>query len=409
MKNIFILVFLTIYSLSAWSSSLRDLRRIPESNVTRIENISVPEELEGSNTLIIGHRYWQIINPGKNIFPLPKQLNDLIRCYHYESNFEDKEYQGEVYLRIYDLENEESEHVSREQLYKEISHSFLNLKDSIGTWKKTNSFKPFPAFEYSYLDFITQEEDSSYKSHNFELKVILANDRAYFFIFCSKDLEPNDKFDKSCITLIKDIDIESFYKEEQIKKQEEKQEELEKREQSKRNMVEGSIVLICGLFVFILSSWNVKRNNKYARRWAIYSIILFAIGFLAMATDLLIRPSHDDTIGWLWLCFVPSVILDSIIVWYLKKLSSQEYQDYYLIPKYIERSRFFQLNSNYKKRIFMVVLIYPFFILVPIPIVGLIIVICYIIPINIIIKAIQGIRNIYLWIKEGKAIDNEKE
>lgn len=406
---------MTIFNLFAWSStpvvstSEQTLAsRLYETRVTdetRIANISIPEELKGSNTLIIGHRYWQMVRHEKNIFPLPKQLNDLIRCYHYESNFEDKEYQGEVYLRIYDLENEESEHVSREQLYKEISHSILNLKDSIVTWKKTNSFKPFPAFEYSYLGFISQEEDSSYKSHNFELKVILANDRAYFFIFCSKNLEPNDKFDKSCITLIKDIDIESFYKEEQIKKQE----ELEKRERSKRNMVEGSIVLICGLFIFILSSWNVKRNNKYARRWAIYSIILFAIGFLAMTTDLLIRPSHDDTIEWLWLCFVPSVILDSIIVWYLKKLSSQEYQDYYLIPRYIERSRFFQLNSNYKKRIFMVVLIYPFFILVPMPIVGLTTVIYYIIPISIIIIAIQGIRNIYLWIKEGKAIDNEKE
>lgn len=415
MKNyLYLLTFLTIYSLSAWSSPLYGIlpQTIEEIVVTRIENISIPEELEGSNTVIIGHRYWQKMDLEKTVLPLPKQLNNLIRYYHYESNFEDKEYQGEVFLRIYYLKDEESKKVDREKLYKEISESFFNLNDSIISWKETDVFKPFPAFEYTFLGFITQEKDSSYKSHNLNLKVILANERAYFFIFLSKETEDINMFNKSCLSIIKDIDIASFYQkekqEEKVKKQEE-EERNERSKRSKRNLQEGSIVLICGIFVFVVASWNIRRNNKYAMRWAIYTCILFSIGLIAMVLDLLIRSSHEDTQVWLWLCYVPSTILDSVIVWYLKKCSSYEYQEYYLIPKLLLRNPFFGLNNNYKKRIFMIGLIYPFFILTPIPVVGLVLLVCYIIPISLFFIATQGIINLMSWVKEGKALDNKSK
>lgn len=373
-------------------------------NKSHIGNISNRDsrgyELD-DNWVNIGNRYWysnDIEDTNSD-----NDLGDLIRLYSYSINKSSDPHYGETAsLRIYDI-SREAVHLgmSKEEFYQ-YQYSKYTV-DTTSIWKPATYFRPFKAATTGpWVTYSIEEDKKPIVYHDYF--VIFANDRVYLFSFTNdkyKNISPqnDDEFNKRCLSVIKDIDFLAYY---QWEKDYNRYQNLSEKEKNQRKLwgrILYVIVLVSGLVLFYLVSMKLGRKNSHARNLAIYTIVCIALSFLihgAMAID---NPHLDDTLAFILFDFLPSVLVLSLAERFLAKKSHQNYYSHYLIPKWLSNN--LQISNEFRKRLLMIFLIYPFFLIVPLPIVGLFFFAFYILPVLLIL----GIIWIVLWIKEGKKMD----
>ena len=158
-----------------------------------------------------------------------------------------------------------------------------------------------------------------------------------------------------------------------------------------------------GIGVYALSLRNMGKKNNLAKKWLTFIGICTGIAIIVMGIGVFMYPNDSDTQGALFVIYIPTVIINSIFSLYFAKKTNEENYDYNLIPEWLSRG--LKINNEFKKRLLLILLIYPFFFIVPIPIIGLFWGIFYIIPLLLIL----GIIWIVLWIKEGKRMDDKHQ
>ena len=371
-------------------------------NKSHIGNISNRDsrgyELD-DNWVNIGNHYWysnDIEDTNSD-----KDLGDLIRLYSYSINDSSDPHYGEAAsLRIYDIYRK-TVHLgmSKEEFYQYQYSKYT--ADTTSIWKPATDFRPFKAATTG--PWITIEEDKIPIVYH-DYFVVFANDRVYQFSFTNdkyKFFSPqnDDEFNKRCLSVIKDIDFLSYH---QWETDYNRYQNLSAKEKEQRILWESIlyvIILVFGLGIFFLISMKIGKKNSHAKNLAIYTIICIALSFLiygAMAID---NPNLDDTLAFVLLDFLPSVLVISLIERFLAKKSHQDYYCHYLIPQWLSSN--LQITNEFRKRLLMLFLIYPFFFIVPLPVVGMFFLAFYILPVLLIL----GIIWIVLWIREGKRMD----
>ena len=179
---------------------------------------------------------------------------------------------------------------------------------------------------------------------------------------------------------------------------EKKYEEIYEKENNKRVLwgrILLTIVLLLGISIFLLIVKPYNNNNLHARKSSLYCIICFAINYIIHQVLVLLHPDYLEIEGWVIVFFLSSVFVLSAMEVYLANKSQKKYYNYYLIPeKFPNKLK----NTDYRKRLLMLFLIYPLFYLVPIPILGTFVLLLYIIPVLLIL----GIIYVVTWLREGK-------
>ena len=160
-----------------------------------------------------------------------------------------------------------------------------------------------------------------------------------------------------------------------------------------------SIVLVSGLSIFCLVVNKIGKKNIHARNLALYTIISFVIAFVICIVMAIGNHDLDDILVVIILYYLPSVVVLSMMEVFLARKSHQNYYSYYLIPEWLLKK--LNITNEFRKRLLMPFLIYPFFYIVPLPLVGILFFAFYIIPVLLIL----GIIWIVLWIREGKKMD----
>ena len=162
-----------------------------------------------------------------------------------------------------------------------------------------------------------------------------------------------------------------------------------------------SIVLVSGLSIFCLVVNKIGKKNIHARNLALYCIASVIVSLLFCSYMVIAHAEFDDILVCILLWYLPSVVILSLMEAFLAKKSQEDYHRYYLIPVWFSEK--FRVNSEFRKRICMLFVFYPFFFIVPIPLVGILFFAFYILPVSLIL----GILWIILWVREGKKIDTK--
>lgn len=161
------------------------------------------------------------------------------------------------------------------------------------------------------------------------------------------------------------------------------------------------ILMLSGTCIFFLIIKKIGKRNIQARRLALYIIISMIISLLVLG--ILIIKNETVEISAFIACVSASIIVFSLMERYLAKMSNLEYHNYYLIPEWL--SKFLKTDNEFRKRLLMVFLIYPFFFVVPVPFVGMVFFVYYILPVFIILCFIRNFLCIVSWVRDGKEID----
>lgn len=372
-----------------------------KSHIGNISNLDSRGYELDDNWVNIGNHYWysnDIEDTNSD-----KDLGDLIRMYSYSINKSSDSHYGETaLLRIYDI-TRKSVHLgmSKEEFYQHLYSRYT--VDTTSIWKPVDSFYPFRAATTGPWVTISIEEDNKPIVYH-DYFVIFANDRVYQFSFTNnkyKNANPqnDDEFNKRCLSVIKDIDFLSYN---QWEKDYNRYKDLSAKEKDQRELsgiILYVILLVSGLGIFYLISKILGRKNSHARNLAIYTIICMALSFLIYGAIAIDNPNLDETLVFVLFDFIPSVLVISLIECFLAKKSYQDYHSYYLIPQWLSSN--LQITNEFRKRLLMIFLIYPFFLIVPLPVVGMFFLAFYILPVLLIL----GIIWIVLWIREGKKMD----
>lgn len=181
-----------------------------------------------------------------------------------------------------------------------------------------------------------------------------------------------------------------------------KYEIIVEKENRQRNMLGSilyAIILASGLGIFFLVSARIGKQNSHARCLAIYSIVCVALNIIIYGVMAINNINSDETQAFVLFDFLPSIVVLSVTERFLANKSYQDYQSYYLIPMWLSDN--FNLTNEFRKRLFMIFLIYPFFFVVPLPVIGIFFLVFYILPVLLIL----GIIWIVSWIREGKKMD----
>lgn len=185
-----------------------------------------------------------------------------------------------------------------------------------------------------------------------------------------------------------------------------KYEIIVEKENRQRNMLGSilyAIILASGLGVFYLISAKIGKKNLHARYLAIYTIACVALNIIIYGVMAINNINSDETLAFVLFDFLPSIVVLSVTERFLAKKSYQDYQSYYLIPKWLSDS--FNLTKEFRKRLLMIFLIYPFFFVVPLPVIGMFFLGFYILPVLLILGIIWTV----LWIREGKKMDGKPQ
>lgn len=161
------------------------------------------------------------------------------------------------------------------------------------------------------------------------------------------------------------------------------------------------ILMLSGTCIFFLIIKKTGKRNIQARRLALYIITSMIISLLVLG--ILIIENEIVEISAFIACVSASIIVFSLMERYLAKMSNLEYHNYYLIPEWL--SKFFKTDNEFRKRLLMVFLIYPFFFVVPVPFVGMVFFAYYILPVFLILCVIRNFLCIVSWVRDGEKID----
>ena len=162
-----------------------------------------------------------------------------------------------------------------------------------------------------------------------------------------------------------------------------------------------SIILVSGLCIFCIISRKTGKKNLHARNLALYTIICFVIDFFICVVMTIDGHDLEDILVVIIFEFLLSVVVLSLTEAFLARKSHQDYYSNYLIPEWLSSN--LNITNEYRKRLLIFFLIYPFFFIVPLPLVGNLFFAFYVLPVLLIL----GIIRVVMWIKEGKRIDTK--
>ena len=185
-----------------------------------------------------------------------------------------------------------------------------------------------------------------------------------------------------------------------------KYDEIKEKEDNQRALWERILyitILMLGLSIFCLLSNSRGSKNSHARNLALYTVVCFVLSFLIFGVMVIVHPNLDDTLAFVIFDYLPTVIVLSLVERFLSQKSHLDYHRYYLIPEWFSSN--LKITNEFRKRLLMIFLIYPFFLIVPLPIVGMFFFAFYILPVLLIL----GIIWIILWLREGKNIDTKPQ
>lgn len=176
--------------------------------------------------------------------------------------------------------------------------------------------------------------------------------------------------------------------------------EKENQERKSSTYILYSILLFCGMCVYLLSYRKIGYSNGQIHGLIVYNIICEILSLIIASLALILDQDTINNSYGLWaLLFFPSVVICPIMISFLSKRTEENFQSQVLIPKYFTRTDI--VNSELSKRIFLALISYPLFYIVPIPYGGIFVFIFYIIPMAIVFAIV----NILLWIAKGRKID----
>lgn len=246
---------------------------------------------------------------------------------------------------------------------------------------------------------------------------IFGNDRIYCFSFTNakifgkyrkvekekkekKSMEAFTKFNKRCLSVIKNFDLNSYpsYNKYEYLKQKESNERVHFK------LILYLFTIILSILIYILSIHKLGGANKQAKGLTIYCIVCFAFGIIGTIFALINGVPNEykyESLIWISCAFVPSVILDSTIVRFLSTKSCEVYEKSWIIPYWVINT--FGLRKGYKKRLLMALLFYPLFYVVPLPM-GIFFFGFYIIPITVFYLLAYSV----YWIIFGKNVNSNR-
>ena len=171
-------------------------------------------------------------------------------------------------------------------------------------------------------------------------------------------------------------------------------------------------VLWMSVIAFVLSRRPIGNKNKGAKFLSYATSICFicvmtASFILAKTFPKTALHFQDGFYGGYFLGYLPLICIYSIFINFLSKKSNEEYNSYWLIPNWM--TRLYRLKSNLAKRLFMVIIIFPLFYFVIIPVVGNFVLAFYIIPLLVIILVLIKFFQLLAWIYEGWKMDRNKQ
>lgn len=176
--------------------------------------------------------------------------------------------------------------------------------------------------------------------------------------------------------------------------------EKENQERKSSTYILYSILLFCGMCIYLLSYRKIGYSNGQIHGLIVYNIICEILSLIIASLALILDQDTINNSYGLWaLLFFPSVVICPIMISFLSKRTEENFQSQVLIPKYFTRTDI--VNSELSKRIFLALISYPLFYIVPIPYGGIFVFIFYIIPMAIVFAIV----NILLWIAKGRKID----
>lgn len=164
------------------------------------------------------------------------------------------------------------------------------------------------------------------------------------------------------------------------------------------------IMLFCGIVTYFLSLHEFETKNHQAKWLLFFSIIclvtscIISLCIISYAIDE--HFDNEDFISYIGLIFAPSILINSLLATYISKKLNEQYNSFFIIPNWM--TNIFKLDTIFKKRIVIVLLLYPIFLFVPIPIGGTFATVFYILPITLILGFIW----IIAWLKEGKKLSS---
>ena len=346
-----------------------------------------------NNWVNIGNIYWysqdfEDVNANED-------FGELIRLYSYSITDRDNPNYGEnASLWIYDISTKLKKGKNNaSDLYKDIYKSYTDGKNSM--WRKTNASKQILALKSGPALKIQMDTTNLISTAELTEKfLVLVNNRIYYFSFTNDQaklngLETFEKFDKRCLSVLKRFDFTSYGK---WKAKYYKYNYLKGKEQNDRDYwckILLSISLLSVVFVFLLFVKKVGNKNPFAKKLAVYNIISFC---LAIAI-IVLRSIYDSGIKerdvsiMIFVLYIHYGLLCSIMSRYLSIKSNQVDNKYNLIPNWLNKT--FITDTERKKRIIHIFLIYPLFFVSPLPIIGDIFLVFYILPVALIILIVN--------------------
>ena len=194
----------------------------------------------------------------------------------------------------------------------------------------------------------------------------------------------------------------------QWEKEYQKYTELSAKESNERMDLNDKLhhaILICGLLVCLLSYRKTENKNRQAKYLAIYNVVCevlcLAIAFVIPMIQYNLKRYYDDYHYTLVTCCIflfICLVVNSIMISYLSKKSKVN-ESYTLIPNWLKKPNY--INSELSKRLFLILVSYPLFYLVPIPYAGIYVFVLYIIPMALVFAIV----NLVIWIFRGRKID----
>ena len=396
-----ILFYLLLDVNIAYAMTLGNLEDISGYKETHIENLSCFDN-EGNtlndNWVRIGNRYW--FSNDLDEVESDEGFGNLIYVLSYHINDKDSRHYGEeVSLWIYDIESIKQETgLKQDSIYNRIS-LFLT-KDSTSIWNLTDKFQPFIALKTKPSAVFEKIKDGSGPTYE-ESIIILANDRIYRLNISNdqikvKGMQAFNMFDRRCISIASSIDLQSYHEKEIAELAKKEIQEKKDQQDALWIRVIYAIITLCGILAFVLPLRKGRKSNIQVKRWLIYIVICTGAFAIVMGIGVLLYPNDY---GYLYILYLPAMIINNLLCLFIAGKAAEDNNSLSLIPKWFLNN--LNITNEFKTRLLLIFLIYPFFVVVPLPVVGVLFLVFYILPVLLIL----GIIWIVLWIREGKKMD----
>lgn len=375
-----------------------------ETRIGNITNYDSRDYKLNDNWVNIGNIYWhsqdlEDVNSNKD-------FGKLIGLYSYSiTDRADPNYGENASLWIYDISTKlkKGKKDNVDNFYKGIYDSYADGKNSL--WKKSNALKQILVLKEGPA--LKIQMDTTNQTSTAELVegfLVLVNNRIYCISFTNdhqtklNGLETFEKFDKRCLSVLKRFDFTSYGK---WKNMYYKYKHLKEKERNIRDYwcnILLTISLLSIAFVFLLFLNRIGNKNIFAQKLVAYNIICFCL----TATILVIESIYGSGIHeydvsiFVFALYIHYGLLCAIMSRYLSIKSNQGDNRFEFIPNWLNNR--FIIGTERKKRILHTFLIYPLFFVFPLPIIGDMFFVFYILPVALIFLIVYGVT----WIKGAK-------